>query len=67
MRDASTKTKEPATWAIKATITIQYDDDAVSGRREILKAGLALATLPILAATSAGAKPQKLKPERMQS
>ena len=34
--------------------TLEHDGAALSGRREILKAGLALATLPILAATSAG-------------
>jgi pimeloyl-ACP methyl ester carboxylesterase len=36
--------------------TIQLDGAALSDRREILKAGLALVTLPILAATSAGAQ-----------
>lgn len=34
--------------------TPEHDGAALSGRRDILKAGLALATLPILAATSAG-------------
>jgi hypothetical protein len=36
--------------------TLQLDGALLSGRREVLKAGLALATLPIFAATSAGAQ-----------